>query len=207
MKSATLVSPQLDSVSFAPDLPHLVAVAAPTCLRVLVAEDQPLWRRIMVRIIEKLGHQAVAAEDGAQAWELFTAQPADVVITDWLMPGMDGLDLCRRLRAECADSFPYVILASVLDDPLDVQSGLQAGADEYLVKPIAADALAARIIAVERMLRAHAHEKKHPHAEQYLPETLAEVARRLTFDVGAMYPWSEVDFAMHHAYESPRNGR
>ena len=207
MKSATLASPQLDSVSFAPDLPHLMAVAAPACLRVLVAEDQPLLRRIMVRTIEKLGHQAIPAEDGAQAWALFAAQPADVVITDWLMPGMDGLDLCRRLRAECADSFPYVILASVLDDPRDVQSGLRAGADEYLVKPIVADALAARLIAVERMIREHAHAKKQPHPEQYLPETLAEVARRLTFDVGVMYPWSEIDYAMNRAYEPPRNGR
>jgi CheY-like chemotaxis protein len=119
VRSATLTAPVAE-VPFSPDLPGLMAVAAPTSLRVLVAEDQPLLRRIMVRTIEKLGHQAVAAEDGAQAWELFAAQPADVVITDWLMPGMDGLDLWLHIRAEYVDSHPYVILASVLDDPVDV---------------------------------------------------------------------------------------
>jgi DNA-binding response OmpR family regulator len=152
----------------------------------------------------------------------FAAQGADVVITDWLMPGMDGLDLCRRLRAECANSVPYVILASVLDDPRDVENGLSAGADEYLIKPIATLALEARLIAVERMLRHHTRAKtqvagdgQHGTArrateadhEQHLPETLAEVARRLTFDVEKLYRWNALDQALSRAHDAPRDGR
>ena len=171
MKSASLASP-VAGLSFLPDLPRLMAVAAPTCLRVLVAEDQPLLRRLMVRTIEKLGHEAVAAEDGVQAWELFAAQPADVVITDWLMPGMDGLDLCRRLRAECADSSPYVILASVLDDPRDVQNGLRAGADEYLIKPI----FAARARGAAH--RRGAHAQRPLTGNRYLRLSVSSTCRR-----------------------------
>jgi DNA-binding response OmpR family regulator len=185
MRSASATS-SLAAVSYLPDLPRLWAVAAPNCLRVLVAEDQPLVRRLMVKTIEKLGHEAVAAEDGVQAWELFAARPADVVITDWLMPGMDGLALCRRLRAECADASPYVILASILDDPRDVQNGLRAGADEYLVKPIFAVSLEARLIAVERLLRGHG---------------------RLTFDIGGLYRWDVLESARNPAHDPMWDGR
>jgi CheY-like chemotaxis protein len=126
MNSLTLAPPP-SAASFSPDAHRPMTVAAPTCLRVLVAEDQPLLRRLMVRTIEQLGHEVVGAEDGAQAWNMFMQRPADVVITDWLMPEMDGLDLCRRLRAEYTDTAPYVILASVLGDSNDVQNGLEAG--------------------------------------------------------------------------------
>jgi DNA-binding response OmpR family regulator len=177
MTSAVLTSPSA-ALSFPPDVAHgahgAVAVAAPPCLRVLVAEDQPLLRRIMVRMIQKLGHQAIGAENGTRAWELFVQRPSDVVITDWLMPGMDGLDLCRRLRAEFAD-LPYVILASVLDDPQDVQDGLSAGADEYLVKPIATDDLAARLSAVERMITDHARRKNLLDVEDRLRASLTDL--------------------------------
>jgi DNA-binding response OmpR family regulator len=178
MTSALAARPSA-TVSFTPDLPDMpfsVAVDAPVCLRVLIAEDQPLLRRLMMRMIEKLGHQAVAAEDGAQAWKLFVQQPADVVITDWLMPEMDGLALCRRLKADLVESVPYVILASVLDDPRDVRNGLRAGADEYLIKPVAPADLEARLIAVERMIRDHAKPRAHP---QPVSDTVAEVIRRL----------------------------
>jgi DNA-binding response OmpR family regulator len=142
-----------------------------------------------------------------RAWELFAAQPADVVITDWLMPEMDGLDLCRRLRAECADASPYVILASVLDDPRDVQNGLRAGADEYLIKPVFAAALEARLIAVERMLRGHRHQISGPEREQHLPETMVEVARRLTFDIGGLYRWNELERERNPAHDPLWDGR
>src|ERR687886_2206139 len=103
-------------------------------MRLLIAEDSEIERMILRETIEGLGHECLVASDGAEAWELFQRTGADVVITDWLMPRLEGPELCRRVRAHPGSPYTYVILLTVLDDPPHTLAGMEAGADDYLTK-------------------------------------------------------------------------
>src|SRR5712692_4102836 len=89
--------------------------AASGCLRVLVAEDDQVSRVRLVRTIQRLGHEVLVAADGVEAWEVFAERGADVVVTDWLMPGLDGPELCRRVRADSSAPYTYVIFSTALE--------------------------------------------------------------------------------------------
>jgi two-component system cell cycle response regulator len=124
-------------------------------MRVLIAEDDAVSRLILRKSIAKLGHECAVAEDGDRAWELCSSQPVDVVISDWMMPGLDGPELCRRIRQADGDGYIYVILLTSLDDKQHLLDGLQAGADDYLTKPLAVEELQVRLIAAERVTSLH----------------------------------------------------
>ena len=95
----------------------------------------------------------ITAEDGTQAWELLQRpNTADLLILDWIMPGVDGIELCRRIRAIQQDRYRYILLVSGKDDKQDVVSGLEAGADDYLTKPFDIRELRARVRAGTRIL-------------------------------------------------------
>jgi len=126
-----------------------------TQVKVLIAEDDAVTRLMLQRGVSRLGHETVTAEDGQAAWEHFLAGGIDVVISDWAMPRLDGLELCRRIRAECDRPYAYVIVQSVMDDAEHAIRGMQAGADDYLVKPFHPDDLEARLIAAERVTSLH----------------------------------------------------
>src|SRR6266540_2125729 len=85
-------------------------------MRVLIAEDDAVSRLIMQRAVERFGHECRAVGDGAQAWTLYQDGSFEVVLTDWVMPNVDGLELCRRIRQQPGPSYTYVILLSVLSD-------------------------------------------------------------------------------------------
>jgi CheY-like chemotaxis protein len=141
---------------YAPPAAPALAPTGPTRhLRVLVAEDEPVARLRLVRTIERLGHDVLVAADGLEAWELFTQRGADVVVTDWLMPGIDGRELCRRVRADHSLPYTYVIFSTILDREDNVREALLAGADDYLVKPTAAQDIEARLIVAERVTTLH----------------------------------------------------
>jgi two-component system chemotaxis response regulator CheY len=95
------------------------------------------------------------AEDGVEAWEMFQTARAEVVISDWMMPGMDGPDFCRKVRASAVDPYPYFILLTSLDDREHVVEGMQAGADDYLTKTFGHEELQARLIAAARVTALH----------------------------------------------------
>jgi CheY-like chemotaxis protein len=79
-------------------------------LKILIAEDDAVSRTILRRAVEKLGHECLAAEDGEKAWELYRETPGvDVIISDWMMPGIDGLELCRRIRRASRPEYTYFI--------------------------------------------------------------------------------------------------
>ena len=120
-------------------------------MKILIAEDSAMGRLLLRRAVEGLGHECLVADDGAQAWELFREQGADVVISDWLMPGLDGIALCRRIREHGGEAYTYVILLTALGDKAHLRTGLEAGADDYLAKPLDRDELQARLIAAERV--------------------------------------------------------
>ena len=124
-------------------------------MRVLIAEDSAVERLMLERFVRELGHECLMAEDGARAWELFQAHGADVLISDWMMPGLDGAELCRRVRAHPGAPYTYVILLTVLDDEEHTRYGMQAGADDYLRKPLRIEDLEMRLIAAERVSDLH----------------------------------------------------
>ncbi len=121
-------------------------------MRILIAEDNSLERLLLQSAVESLGHECVVAKDGAEAWAIFETEEFDVVVSDWLMPEMEGLELCRHIRAQVDVPYTYVIILTGLAEKQYAITGMQAGADDYLVKPLDIDDLAARLGAAERML-------------------------------------------------------
>ena len=124
-------------------------------MHVLIAEDSAVERIMLERFVRELGHEPVLAPDGEQAWELFQTHGADVLISDWMMPGLDGAELCRRVRAHPSAPYTYIILLTVLDDDEHTRFGMQAGADDYLRKPLRIEDLEMRLIAAERVSYLH----------------------------------------------------
>lgn len=115
--------------------------------RVLLIEDDPSVRDGLALALRRHGHQVEAAGTGEAGLALQRARPADIVVLDLMLPGMDGFEVCRRIRA--TGPVPIVMLTARGDD-LDVVSGLEAGADDYVVKPVRARVLEARLRAVLR---------------------------------------------------------
>jgi len=124
-------------------------------MRVLVADDEQTTRLVVRAAVQRLGHECLVAEDGDRAWARLHASPVDVLLTDWMMPGLDGPELCRRIRAHPADRYTYIILATSMSEREDILSGMQAGADDYLIKPLDPFAVQTRLIAAERVTVLH----------------------------------------------------
>jgi signal transduction histidine kinase len=120
-------------------------------MRVLIAEDNPVERRLLRSAVESLGHACLEAANGAAAWRQYQKRGADVLISDWLMPGLDGLELCRRVRAHGRGPYTSFLFLTALDEKRDVIAGLRAGADDYLAKPLDVDDLAARLSVAQRV--------------------------------------------------------
>jgi DNA-binding response OmpR family regulator len=124
-------------------------------MRVLIAEDSPLERNMLEDAVVLLGHECVSTANGAEAWRLFSKLGADVIISDWMMPGMDGLELCRRVREEDRATYTYFVFLTRLEDRPHALQGMQAGADDYLAKPLDVDDLQLRLIAASRVTALH----------------------------------------------------
>ncbi|GAB2877132.1 GGDEF domain-containing response regulator [Nocardioides pacificus] len=124
-------------------------------MRILVAEDDEVSRLVLRTHLANAGHEVLVAEDGLRAWEVFCESPGiDVVISDWMMPEMDGLELCRRVRETGDRAYPYFIFLTALGDSHLVQ-GLDAGADDYMTKPLDPQQLQARLRSADRVTSAH----------------------------------------------------
>src|ERR671933_2040737 len=132
-------------------------------MRVLVAEDSALERRVIQFAIEGLGHECLLAADGAEAWALFGERGADVIVSDWLMPGLDGVELCRRVRAHPGPSYTYFIFLTALGEREHVLEAMTAGADDYLVKPLDSYQLRMRFIAAARVTELHRRLRESEH--------------------------------------------
>lgn len=122
-------------------------------MKVLVADDDALIRRLLMALLNKLGHEVEVAENGLDAWKaLDTETPPVLAILDWVMPGMDGVEVCRKLRANPRKTRPYVLLLSAKAEKQEVIAGLDAGADDYLVKPFDPMSLLARLRVAQRII-------------------------------------------------------
>ena len=124
-------------------------------MRILVAEDDKTSRLIIEAAVTSLGHECIVATSGEEAWRLFETVDVEVIISDRMMPGMDGLELCRRIRASNKDTYTYFIFLTILDERPDVVSGMEAGADDYLVKPLDAVELKLRMLVASRVTALH----------------------------------------------------
>jgi DNA-binding response OmpR family regulator len=120
-------------------------------MRVLIADDDPVSLRLLGAALDKMRHEVLIAHDGQEAWDLFQQNDVPLVITDWLMPRMTGVELCRAIRAESRDRYCYVVIVTTLSDHEKTLEGFQAGADDYIVKPFRADDLQRRIVVAERV--------------------------------------------------------
>jgi diguanylate cyclase (GGDEF)-like protein len=119
----------------------------------LIAEDDPIFRRILTSWFKKWDYSVTAVDNGLDAWKALQQPDApQLAILDWMMPGMDGIELCRRIRSAGQNPYRYVLLLTAKDDKHDVVAGLEAGADDYLTKPFDVDELRARIRAGKRIL-------------------------------------------------------
>jgi two-component system, cell cycle response regulator len=125
-------------------------------LKILIAEDDAVSRTILRRAVEKLGHECLAASDGEEAWGLYKENPdIDAIISDWMMPGVDGLELCRRVRSDGREGYTYFIFLTALGDREHLLQGLEAGADDYLSKPLDRDELGMRLTSALRVTDLH----------------------------------------------------
>lgn len=124
-------------------------------MRILLAEDSAASRFLLQRAVEELGHECAVAEDGLQAWDLYQREGADVVISDWIMPGLDGDELCRRIRSDGGGPYTFFVMLTSLEDKEHVLRGMQAGVDDYLTKPLDRNDLSARLIAASRVTALH----------------------------------------------------
>jgi diguanylate cyclase (GGDEF)-like protein len=124
-------------------------------MKILIAEDQPTAALFLSRTLEKMGHGVAVARDGEEAWSILRQGDAPLLISDWMMPNLDGPDLCRRIRAVGGERYTYIILLTSRDRREDRLKGLRAGADDFLTKPPDADELAVRLEIAERILAVH----------------------------------------------------
>lgn len=128
------------------------SLASRTIKKVLVVDDSVAHQRLARTILEKWGYSVSVADDGASALDILEAEEIDLVLSDWVMPGMSGLELCRAFRGRLAKRYVYFILLTSKSSRTDVAEGLDAGADDFLSKPINAEELRGRISAGERLV-------------------------------------------------------
>ena len=119
---------------------------------ILIAEDDPVSRKLLEKILIKVGNKVVSVENGQKALELFNDKFFPIILTDWMMPEMDGLELCRAIRKNTYPGYVFIILLTAKDSKDDIIRGLRAGADDYLTKPFSHAELIARLNTGKRVL-------------------------------------------------------
>lgn len=121
-------------------------------MQILIAEDERITRMSLARQLEHWGHTVVATEDGAQAWEKYQAGGFDIVITDWEMPQVSGVELIQRIRAATGAGYVYLIMLTSRSDKSDIVKGIEAGADDFVSKPFDREELRVRLLAGVRIV-------------------------------------------------------
>jgi phosphoserine phosphatase RsbU/P len=123
-------------------------------VKILIAEDEPLSRRLLQHVLTEHGHEVIVTSDGIQAWEVLQADDAPhLAIVDWMMPGLTGLQLCNLVHQAPDADLKYLILLTAKGDKADIVRGLAAGANDYVTKPFDKDELRARVEVGVRMIQ------------------------------------------------------
>ena len=121
-------------------------------MKILVAEDDGVARLILTKRLQKMGHDVIVTEEGGEAWDAFHTGRPQIVITDLEMPKIDGLQLCQKIRAEQQEKYVYIIILTAREGKKAYIEGLDAGADDFMHKPVDMDELAARLRVATRIL-------------------------------------------------------
>lgn len=125
-------------------------------MKVLVADDSIVSRHLMMEILRRWQYDPVPAADGQEAWNILQQPDAPrLVILDWMMPGLSGLEVCRRVRQQAKEPYTYIILLTSRGEKTDVVEGMEAGADDYVVKPFDVNELKVRLRAGRRIAELH----------------------------------------------------
>ena len=123
-------------------------------MKILVAEDDVISRKLLCTTLEQFGHSVVAFPNGQEAWDAFDAEPYRVIVSDWLMPKMDGLEFCRRVRNRVDTEYTYFILLTAnAHGKENYLEAMQSGIDDFLPKPLDRDTIWMRLRVAERILR------------------------------------------------------
>jgi phosphoserine phosphatase RsbU/P len=146
IEDASSTSPRLSST-------RLHTIRETTVTKILLAEDDPISRAVLERTLRQWNHEVMVAEDGAAAWKLMQQKDAPMLmLLDWMMPEVDGIELCRRIRSHPDLTLTYVILLTAKHQKEDIVHGLKSGAHDYITKPFDRGELKARIQVGERVL-------------------------------------------------------
>lgn len=122
-------------------------------MRILIAEDDITSRVMLMAVLKKAGHELVETANGLEAWEVLQKPDAPkLAILDWMMPGLDGIEVVQRVRAMARDQPPYILMLTAKTDKESINAGLEAGANDYLTKPFDIDELRTRIEVGRRMI-------------------------------------------------------
>lgn len=123
-------------------------------MKILAVEDDPVARAVLVRTLHKLGHEVITVSDGNAALELLANDPVRVVVSDWVTPSIDGLELCRRVRGRPGSDYVYfILLTGKLPSEENQREAIEAGVDDFLSKPLVTQEIWMRLRVAERILR------------------------------------------------------
>lgn len=121
-------------------------------MKILIVEDDTISQLVLATKLKKLGHDVTVTQDGEEGWQVFLRDQPRLVITDWMMPRLDGLELSRRIRAHDREKYTYIIMLTALAGKKSYLEGMDAGADDFINKPFDMDELTARLRVAERVL-------------------------------------------------------
>ena len=128
--------------------------------RILFAEDDAVTRLVVTAQLQKLGYETMVARDGVEALKIFRREKPSIVLTDWMMPNLDGTDLCREIRKQVDSRYTYVIILTALDRKAGYVEGMKAGADDFVSKPCGMEELNVRLRVAERVLTLQAEARQ-----------------------------------------------
>lgn len=168
-------------------------------MKILIVDDDEITRLLLGSALARPGHEVCEARNGREAWEAWQREHHPLIISDWMMPDLDGLEFCRRIRAEQCVEYPYIILLTSLSGKTNFLDAMNAGADDFITKPFEKDELAARVRVAERILGLHARLREaNNDLEQRVRERTAETAE-------AMRAKSEFLSRASHELRTPMN--
>jgi sigma-B regulation protein RsbU (phosphoserine phosphatase) len=141
-------------------------------MRILIADDEGSIRLFLKRVLRKLDYEVLETSNGAEAWDTLQREKVKLVITDWLMPEMDGIELCQKIRNAKFPYYTYIIILTSKDAKDELIEGMEAGADDFMVKPFNVDELTVRVRAGERIIKLEEQLERQN-------ETLSETNKKL----------------------------
>ena len=129
-------------------------------MKILTTDDDEVARKVLTRTLKVLGHEVVETKDGHEAWAEYRLHHFNLIVSDWLMPGMDGIELTKLVRSENRQKYTYIIMLTSLEGKGRYLEGMEACADDFINKPFDKETLAARLHVAERILNLQAEVKQ-----------------------------------------------